>query len=192
VFITEFRPTFQRYVLPPLSERWWHRPDDGGSTYLLNVGRHSVNNTAVHPRRFWVSYSPPWELEVSQESNSFTKHVVSTYLSIYLGLHPWIRSDSYIEASKALVRHVTSANMNQSASQLCRYCVTVMRARSLSVSEVTQIMARKERGGRAPYCLQKQRSKLVDPTQANSLVKIYLLVMEISPCHARHTVGLTR
>jgi hypothetical protein len=30
-------------------------PDDGGSTYLWNVGRHSINNTAVHPRRFWAS-----------------------------------------------------------------------------------------------------------------------------------------
>jgi hypothetical protein len=32
-----------------------HRPDDGGSTYLWNVGSHSVKNTAVHPRRFWAS-----------------------------------------------------------------------------------------------------------------------------------------
>jgi hypothetical protein len=42
-----------------------HHPDDGGSTYLWNVGRHSVKNTAVHPGRFWASYSPPWELEIS-------------------------------------------------------------------------------------------------------------------------------
>jgi len=30
-------------------------PDDEGSTYLWNVGRHSIKNTAVYPRRFWVS-----------------------------------------------------------------------------------------------------------------------------------------
>jgi hypothetical protein len=30
-------------------------PDDGGSTYLWNVGRHSINNTAVHPTRVWAS-----------------------------------------------------------------------------------------------------------------------------------------
>jgi hypothetical protein len=42
------RPTFLRYVLPPSS---W-RPDDGGSTYLSNVGRYSIKNPAVHPRRF--------------------------------------------------------------------------------------------------------------------------------------------
>jgi hypothetical protein len=42
-----------------------HRPDDGGSTHLWNVGRHSITNTAVHSRRFWASYSPPWELEIS-------------------------------------------------------------------------------------------------------------------------------
>jgi hypothetical protein len=42
-----------------------YRPDDGGSTNLWNVGRHSIKNTAVHPRRFCASYSPPWELEIS-------------------------------------------------------------------------------------------------------------------------------
>jgi hypothetical protein len=40
-------------------------PDDGGSTYLWNVGRQ-LFDTALHPRRqFWTSYSPPWELEIS-------------------------------------------------------------------------------------------------------------------------------
>jgi hypothetical protein len=39
--------------------------DDGGSMHLWNVGRHLIKNTAVHPRRFWASYSPPWELEIS-------------------------------------------------------------------------------------------------------------------------------
>jgi hypothetical protein len=34
-----------------------HRPDDGGSTYLCNVGRHSIYNTAVHLRIFWASVS---------------------------------------------------------------------------------------------------------------------------------------
>jgi hypothetical protein len=45
-------------------DRWAHSPDDGGSTYLWNVGRHPIKNTAVHPRRFWASYSPPWELDI--------------------------------------------------------------------------------------------------------------------------------
>jgi hypothetical protein len=37
-------------------------PDDGGSTYLWNVGRQ-LFYTAEHPRRqIWTSYSPPWEL----------------------------------------------------------------------------------------------------------------------------------
>jgi hypothetical protein len=41
-------------------------PDYGGSTYLLNLGRQ-LFYTAVHPRiQFWTSYSPPWELEISQ------------------------------------------------------------------------------------------------------------------------------
>jgi hypothetical protein len=44
-------------------------PDDGGNTCLWNVGRHSIKNTAVHPRRFWASYSLPWELEISISQN---------------------------------------------------------------------------------------------------------------------------
>jgi hypothetical protein len=45
---------------------WWSLiPDDGGSTYLWNVGRQ-LFYTAVHPRnQFWTSYSQPWELEIS-------------------------------------------------------------------------------------------------------------------------------
>jgi hypothetical protein len=50
------------YVMKGLD---YYRPDDGGSTYFWNVGRHSIKNTAVHPRRFWASYSSPWELEIS-------------------------------------------------------------------------------------------------------------------------------
>jgi hypothetical protein len=46
--------------------RLTHRPDDVGCTQLWNVGRHSTKKTAVHPRRFWASYSPPWELEISR------------------------------------------------------------------------------------------------------------------------------
>jgi hypothetical protein len=42
-----------------------HRPDAGGNTYLWNVGRQ-LFYTAVHPRKqIWTSYSPPWELEIS-------------------------------------------------------------------------------------------------------------------------------
>jgi hypothetical protein len=39
---------------------------DRCSTHLWNVGRQSIY-TAVQPRRqLWTSYSPPWELEISQ------------------------------------------------------------------------------------------------------------------------------
>jgi hypothetical protein len=59
------------FYISSLLFSWDHRPDDGGSTYLWNVGRHSIKNTAVHPRRFWASYSPPWEPEnVKQENYS--------------------------------------------------------------------------------------------------------------------------
>jgi hypothetical protein len=60
------KKTILNFILAAM--RTWnltHRPDDGGSTHLWNVGQQ-LFYTAVHPRRqFWTSYSPPWELEIS-------------------------------------------------------------------------------------------------------------------------------
>jgi hypothetical protein len=52
-------------------------PDDGGSTHLWKVGRQSFY-TALQPRRqLWTSYSPPWELEISQEVQTLTHRDLS-------------------------------------------------------------------------------------------------------------------
>jgi hypothetical protein len=40
--------------------------DDGGSTHLWNVGRQSFYTAVQLRRQLWTSYSPPWELEISQ------------------------------------------------------------------------------------------------------------------------------
>jgi hypothetical protein len=32
-----------------------------------------VKNTSLHPRRFWASYSPPWELEISHSIKDYTE-----------------------------------------------------------------------------------------------------------------------
>jgi hypothetical protein len=59
-------------------------PDDGGSTYLWNVGRQ-LFYTAVHPRRqYWTSYSLPWELEISHNIKVDRKFVVCNEFYIYL------------------------------------------------------------------------------------------------------------
>jgi hypothetical protein len=42
-----------------------HRHDEGGSTPLCNVGQLQRDYTALHPRRLYTSYSPPWEPEIS-------------------------------------------------------------------------------------------------------------------------------
>jgi hypothetical protein len=60
VFLIECLPTFQRYVLPPSSGRLV----DGDSTYPWTVGRHSIKNMAVHPRRFWASDSQRFTIMV--------------------------------------------------------------------------------------------------------------------------------
>jgi hypothetical protein len=41
-----------------------HRPDDGGSKYLWNVGKLLPDYTPLQPRRQPSSYSPPWESEI--------------------------------------------------------------------------------------------------------------------------------
>jgi hypothetical protein len=56
-------------VLPPSSGRWvllmiTHRPDDGGSTDLWNVGKLLPDYTALQPRRQPSSYSPSWEPQI--------------------------------------------------------------------------------------------------------------------------------
>jgi hypothetical protein len=56
--------------------------DDGGSTHLWNVGRQSFY-TAVYPRRqLWTSYSPLWELEISQQP--LPLHFSHIYIDINL------------------------------------------------------------------------------------------------------------
>jgi hypothetical protein len=55
--------------------RTWNHQDDGGSTYLWNVGGQSFYK-AVHPRRqFWTSYSSPWELEISHRFGMFSQRL---------------------------------------------------------------------------------------------------------------------
>jgi hypothetical protein len=44
----------------------FHRHDDGGNAHLLNVGLRQWDYTAPHHRRLSYSYSPPWEIEISQ------------------------------------------------------------------------------------------------------------------------------
>jgi hypothetical protein len=72
-------------------------PDDGGSTYLWNVGRQ-LFYTAVHPRRqFWTSYSQPWELEISHNIEwficvRFTICFLVSYLLDFTVYH----SESYV------------------------------------------------------------------------------------------------
>jgi hypothetical protein len=45
-------------------ERLTHRPDDGGSKDLWNVGTLLPDYTALQPRRQPSSYSPPWEPQI--------------------------------------------------------------------------------------------------------------------------------
>jgi hypothetical protein len=42
-----------------------HQGDGGCSTYLWNVGLLQGDYMALHSRRLWSSYFPPWEPEIS-------------------------------------------------------------------------------------------------------------------------------
>jgi hypothetical protein len=50
-----------------LKVRLTHRPDDGGSKNLWNVGKLLPDYTVQQPRRRSSSYSPPWEPEILLE-----------------------------------------------------------------------------------------------------------------------------
>jgi hypothetical protein len=63
-----------------------HRPDDGGSKYLWNVGKLLPDYTVLQPRRQQSSYSPPWEpqillshLHIWLVGNRLTSYILSFY-----------------------------------------------------------------------------------------------------------------
>jgi hypothetical protein len=60
-----------------------HRPDDGGSTHLWNVGRHRIENTAVHPRRIWTSYLQKGLLTLAYRC--LARHTMDTRQMNYAG-----------------------------------------------------------------------------------------------------------
>jgi hypothetical protein len=53
-----------RYLGPFPSARLTHRPDDGGSNDLWNVGITLPDYTVLQPRRQPSSYSPPWKPQI--------------------------------------------------------------------------------------------------------------------------------
>jgi hypothetical protein len=53
-----------------------HRPDDGGSKNLWNVGKLLQDYTALQPRRQPSSYSPPWESQILLTSGCFSISVL--------------------------------------------------------------------------------------------------------------------
>jgi hypothetical protein len=79
-------------------------PDEGGSTYLWNVGQHSIKNKAVHPRRlsFILAAVRTWNLTKQQLfSPSFTLNVIISDLFLLLvPLKQW--SFPFISPIKAM------------------------------------------------------------------------------------------
>jgi hypothetical protein len=56
-----------------------HRPNDGGSKHLWNVGLLQRDYTALYPRRLSSSYSPPWEPEISHSFQDASRPKVYTF-----------------------------------------------------------------------------------------------------------------
>jgi hypothetical protein len=52
------------WIVAPCSLVGDHRPDDGGSKHLWNVGKLLSDYTVLQPRRQPSSYSPPWEPQI--------------------------------------------------------------------------------------------------------------------------------
>jgi hypothetical protein len=77
--------------------------DDGGSTYIWNIGRQ-LFYTAVHPRRqIWTSYSPPWELEISHNRCIFATWLRTNLKMIEVIREVYIGPQNLIRMQKKLV-----------------------------------------------------------------------------------------
>jgi hypothetical protein len=64
-------------------------PDDGGSTHLWNVGQQ-LFYTTIHPRRqFWTSYSPPWDVEISQSQELSPAGIITMALHVHISPGGW-------------------------------------------------------------------------------------------------------
>jgi hypothetical protein len=64
----------------------YHRPDDGSSKHLWNVGQFLWDYTAQHPRRQSSSYSPPWGPKISQNGKTITSRVCPSICKMKLDL----------------------------------------------------------------------------------------------------------
>jgi hypothetical protein len=102
--------------------------------YLWSVGRHSIKNTAVRPRKFWASYSLPWKLEISQLWSSPCSDSLPHYLLTFAqcsGCHVVVNelsphSQHHCEFGVILVHWPTHCHANFS----CRWQSTTIRCLS--------------------------------------------------------------
>jgi hypothetical protein len=69
-----------------------HGPDEGGTTHVWNVGRHSIKNTAVHPRRFWASFQTNFFLSYYFKQFYLSSLLWTTCLYVYCSLNILIDS----------------------------------------------------------------------------------------------------
>jgi hypothetical protein len=111
-----------------------HHPDDGGSTYLWNVGRHLFDYTAVHPRILWSSQSPPWEPKISLLELELIKPVPSTVIQIGPSISFWdncillschrliITVLSLVTCFSANFFQVSSYILEPKGTRVCAFC----------------------------------------------------------------------
>jgi hypothetical protein len=62
-----------------------HRPDDGGSKHLWNIGKLLPDYTAQQPTKRPSSYSPPWESQISRTLTLFLEFICHKWARINLG-----------------------------------------------------------------------------------------------------------
>jgi hypothetical protein len=68
--------------------RFTHRPDDGGSKDLWNVGKLLPDYTALQPRKQPSSFSPRWEPQILQSYNVTRVANKSDLINTVSPLHP--------------------------------------------------------------------------------------------------------
>jgi hypothetical protein len=65
----------------------FYDPEDGGDTFLRNVGYHSTHYMASYPRRRYSSKPPLWKPQILQNSVWFCNYLYHTIVTIHRLLH---------------------------------------------------------------------------------------------------------
>jgi hypothetical protein len=88
-----------------------YSPDDGGSKHLWNFGKLVPDYTAQQPKNSHLSYSPPWEPQISllhllHSTKDLSRHSTVQNVRNWLSVIKLADLDNYIALDSILLRYI--------------------------------------------------------------------------------------